>query len=81
MIDAAPWGEMSLALTQACYLTFDATVTGTTDAATFAIYLTGTNALTWNTNQLTGTAWTNATATGSDRLFRKPARAGTVVIW
>jgi hypothetical protein len=72
---------MSLSLTQACYLTFDATVTGTVDVATFALYLSGTNALTWNTNQLTGTAWTNATATGSDRIFRKAARAGTVAIW
>jgi hypothetical protein len=81
MIDAAPWGEMSLSLTGACYLTFDATVTGTVDVATFALYLSGTNALTWNTNQLTGTAWTNATATGSDRIFRKAARAGTVAIW
>ena len=79
MIDAAPWGEMSLSLTQACYLTFDATVTNTADAATFALYITGTNALTWNTNQLTGTAWTNAPP--CDRIFRKPARAGAVAIW
>jgi hypothetical protein len=81
MIDAAPWGEMSLALTQACYLTFDATVTGTVDVATFRIYISGTNSLTWNTNQLTGTAWTNATANGSNRIFDKPPRAGTVEIW
>ena len=79
MIDAAPWGEMSLSLTQACYLTLDATVTNTADAATFALYITGTNALTWNTNQLTGTAWTNAPP--CDRIFRKPARAGAVAIW
>jgi hypothetical protein len=81
MIDAAPWGEMYLSLTGACYLTFDSTVTNTTDVATFAVYITGTNSLTWNTNQLTGTAWTNSTVNGSDRIFRKAARAGTVAIW
>jgi hypothetical protein len=81
MIDAAPWGRMTLSLTQACYLTLDATVTGTTDAATFALYISGTNTLLWNTNQLTGSAWTNATANGSNRLFDKPPRAGTVEIW
>jgi hypothetical protein len=81
IIDAAPWGEMSLSLTQACYLTFDATVTNTADAATFGLYITGTNSLTWNTNLLTGTAWTNATATGSDRIFRKASGKSTVAIW
>ena len=81
MIDAAPWGEMSLSLTGACYLTFDSTVTGTTDVATFGLYITGTNSLTWNTNLLTGTAWTNATATGSDRIFRKASGKATVAVW
>jgi len=80
-INAAPWGEMLLSLTGATYFTYAADVTNNSYAGTWAVYFTGTNALTWNTNQLTGTAWTNATATGSDRIFRKASGKNTVAIW
>jgi hypothetical protein len=81
MIDAAPWGEMSLALTQACYLVFDPTVTSGVDVATFRIWIKGTNSLTWTavTNMLSSgstAAWTNATATGSWRIFDKNPDGG-----
>ena len=82
MIDAAPWGEMSLALTQATTLAFADDVTSGVDVATFRIWLKGTNALDWSmvTNKVTGSAWTNATATGSWRIFDKNPDGG-MRIW
>ncbi len=80
-IDAAPGFELKLSLTGATYFTYAADVTNTQDAATWRVYFTGTNAITFNTNIITGTAWTNATATGSDRIFTKASGKSTVAIW
>ena len=78
MIDAAPWGEMSLSLTQATVLAFAADVTSGVDVATFRVWIKGTNSLDWSsiTNKATGSAWTNATANGSWRIFDKNPDGG-----
>jgi hypothetical protein len=82
MINAAPWGEMSLSLTGVVQLfCIDTNSFAAGDVATWSTYFSGTNAITFCTNTITGTAWTNATATGSDRIFRKASGKNTVAIW
>ena len=82
MINAAPWGEMSLSLTGVVQLfCIDTNSFAVGDVATWSTYFSGTNSITFCTNTITGTAWTNATATGSDRIFRKASGKATVAIW
>jgi hypothetical protein len=82
MINAAPWGEMMLNLTGAVQQFTVATNTFTAgEVANWAVYISGTNAISWDTNIITGTAWTNATSAGSDRLFRKASGKNTVSVW
>jgi hypothetical protein len=82
MINAAPWGEMSLSLTGVVQLfCIDTNTFAAGDVATWAVYFSDTNSITFCTNTITGTAWTNATATGSDRIFRKASGKNTVAIW
>jgi hypothetical protein len=72
-----PNGEASLTLTNAVYLTVSGFATN--DAGTFAVSVTGTNAVTFDTNSITGSAdLTWSTTEPNDLIFRKARGFGTV---